>query len=739
MERLAHLAIRYRGALLGACGGITILAMAGLAQLRFQEEPRDIYRSDNDDFQRLEKVYRDFGADDNDCLILVEADELFTPAASGHLRGLVTQLSELEGVQRVLGLPHVVTFPGPALPRPLYPGPSASPETFEAARRAAHAHPMVGGVMLAPDGRATLLAVRLTGGSLHVTDVEERTGPIRKVLTRWEKASGFKARLTGIPPIRVAVLRLIEKSTVLFTVIGTTCCVLLCFLIFRNLRALLITAAGPILGILWSVGMLGWIGVEMDLVMTVMPTLVMAIGFTDSVHLMVDMRESVAKGKSGPEAARLSIARLGIPCALTSFTTAVGFASLAQAQVGIIQRFGLASMGGVLLTFLAVITCVPLCVSFFPKIIAKRSRETGTNVSGIVKGFTGFILDHPRTWSLAGVLLTVTLFMVGLNLRPDNRLTEALPRNHETFRTLEAIEKSFKGSTSSLVLVTWDTDLEPTDVEVLGGLRDIERELETFPELGRPLSMLNLWDSLPGPDAVRKRIWPMVPPDFRRALVREDLHQALVSIPTPEIGHRDLTGMIDRLERMVRNLETRHPRLDFTLTGTTVVARKNVNLIIMDLVKGLGLASIIIFGVMTLQFRSLKFGAISILPNVFPLVVVAAVMALLDEPLTMVNAVVFTILLGLAVDDTIHMLACFRRELRETDSARVAARRSMRVVGRALVITTSVLIVGVMGPFFSEIHVQRMYALLMTCGLLAALLGDLVFLPALLTWSHRNR
>ena len=402
MERLADLAIRHRGALLAACGGITILALAGLAQLRFQEEPRDIYRSDNDDFQRLEKVYRDFGADDNDCLILVEANDLFTPAASGHLRGLVTQLSELEGVQRVLGLPHVITFSGPALPRPLYPGPSASPETFEAARRAARAHPMVDGVMLAPDGRATLLSVRLTGGSLHVTDVEERTGPIRNVLTRWENDSGFRARLTGIPPIRVAVLRLIERSTVLFTVIGTTCCIILCFLIFRNLRALLITAAGPVLGCIWSVGMLGWFGVEMDLVMTVMPTLVMAIGFTDSVHLMVDMRESVAKGKSGPEAARLAIARLGIPCALTSFTTAVGFASLAQAQVGIIQRFGLASMGGVLLTFLVVITCVPLCVSFFPRIIPKRSREAGTKLRGIVKGFTGFILDYPRTWSLVG-------------------------------------------------------------------------------------------------------------------------------------------------------------------------------------------------------------------------------------------------------------------------------------------------------------------------------------------------
>ena len=175
------------------------------------------------------------------------------------------------------------------------------------------------------------------------------------------------------------------------------------------------------------------------------------------------------------------------------------------------------------------------------------------------------------------------------------------------------------------------------------------------------------------------------------------------------------------------------------MTGTGYVARRNVNIIIRDFALGLGLAAVVIFVVLGFAFRSLRLGALSLLPNAFPIVFAAAGLRVAGLELQVPSVLAFTVLLGIAVDDTIHYVSRYRRELRAGRSEDDAHVRAFLGVGRALVMTTIVLGVGFGVTLLSILPTSRLFAMIVVSGLFAALVGDLLLLPAAIKAYGKRR
>ena len=159
----------------------------------------------------------------------------------------------------------------------------------------------------------------------------------------------------------------------------------------------------------------------------------------------------------------------------------------------------------------------------------------------------------------------------------------------------------------------------------------------------------------------------------------------------------------------------------------------------LDLAKSLGLAAIAIFGIITLEFRSLRYGIICLIPNIFPLAVIGAYLFLTGRSLQTISVLVFTICLGIAVDDTIHFMTRFRTEFRECGNAREAVKRSFSAVGKALVTTTIIFVFCFGCCSTCTIPMIENFAYLACIGFAAALIGDLVILPALLLVAFGKR
>ncbi|MAF65072.1 MAG: hypothetical protein CMJ84_05355 [Planctomycetes bacterium] len=753
MDRLALFLTRRRVPIMGVVALVTGLAILGMTRLEFDDGPRRVFRAEDAAYGLLESVYRDFGADDNECVVVIEADDFFREPAPSALRELGEACSAVQGVESVLGLPESVVFSG-IFPRPLLPPASAGVQAREEARQRAANSPLVNGHLLSEDGKTAVLFVRLAGDELYVSEVEPRVEALREAIDRWEERTGFVARLTGIPPVRVEIYRAVREETLVFLGGGAGLCFLLTLVIFRNLRAVLCTCAGPVLGAIWTLGFLGLAEIQIDIITTVLPALVVVIGFTDAVHLMVDMRrarlvsggvqpgQGASRGASERLAAsRGAIADLGMPCLLASVTTAIGFGSLALGSMEIIRGFGLAAVAGVLLTFSAVVVVVPLSASWAGDLggilpgtgpaLARWRNRFGRGMDAVTR--------HPGWVGGGGIALIASLLLLSADLEPDNRLTEATPHDNESFLAMLRYEEAFGGVLAGYVLVEWDESVNLGSGVVVEAVRTVEGVLGSREELSNPFSVVHFLDAAGLEPAALPGLIDILPSDVTGRFVRPDLRRALVAVSFPDIASEPVGPLLASLQEELHALADEMPGIFLHLTGTNVVARENINGMIVDLVRGLAFAVGVILLIISIEFRSWRLGLISLVPNVLPLAAVAAALAVTSQPLQVTSSIVFSVLLGIAVDDTIHVLARFRREHAVDGDLRAAIRRTFLVVGRALAITTTVLIAGCSVVLCSSIPSSRLFGILLCFGLLVALLGDLVLLPALIVLTARPR
>ena len=168
------------------------------------------------------------------------------------------------------------------------------------------------------------------------------------------------------------------------------------------------------------------------------------------------------------------------------------------------------------------------------------------------------------------------------------------------------------------------------------------------------------------------------------------------------------------------------------MSGVPIWRWRNLYQIVVDLATSLGTATVIIFIVLAIVYRSLRIGLISIVPNMFPLAVAGTYLAVSGQSLELVSVCAFTVCLGIAVDDTIHFLTRYIEEREETGDETLAIRNAFTAVGTALIMTTIVLVAGFSTVMFSDSRDHRIFASMGAITVAAALFGDLIFLPAML-------
>lgn len=551
-----------------------------------------------------------------DVIVVAESDVFFTPDGASAIRDAVEALQSLPQVDGVFWMDDAPPLNLFGLPEPILPGRNASANRYADAKERALAHPLVAGQLLSRDTKTLLLMVTIDW--LFVTADTDTTDRLREVASRAAaKYDGvdMRFRVTGEVPIRISRASSTRSNERKYQAIGYSIALAIAFVLFRGLSSVFIVALAPTMGVFWTIGLLHYLGLDGNPFNSVIvPVLLCMVGFTDGVHMMVQIRRHRAGGLSATDAARRSIREVGMACWLTSLTTAIGFGSLALAHHEVVREFGLCCVIGVTMTFVSVITVIPLaCAS------------------------------------------------------PLGRRVHTAER----------------------------------------------------------MSMLEL-----------------LPPPLKQAYYVPVDRTSLVRFRLQDLGIATYGPVFERVEKRVVEIASQHPEFSIELRGSAVNRWKNLYQIVVDLAISLGTASIIIFVVLSIVYRSLRLGLISIVPNIFPLAATGAIMWTVGQSLEIVSVCAFTVCLGIAVDDTIHFLTRYQEELSKDGGSldiSAAIRRAFIGVGTALVMTTIVLIVGFATALLSDARDHRIFAMMGILTIGGALFADLVFLPALLVRFARPK
>lgn len=673
----------------------------------------------------------------SDAVIVVQGDNFFTPRAAAALRQVVDDLEALPEVQSVLWLDRVPVLNIFGLQQSLLPSEKAAQQRFDAAREKALAHPLAGGQLLSQDTKTLLLLVNLE--LLHIQQDAEATTLLGDVAR--ESAAAFDDvpltfLVTGRIPATIAAVSRHESNQLKYQLIGYGMIFIMTIVLFRGIRAVIIVALAPILGVFWTIGAIRYLGFQQNpLIDVILPVLVSLVGLTDGVHLMVQIRKLRASGMPEREAAGTGLQQVGMACFLTSLTTAIGFGSLMLAESQWVQEFGKCAVVGVILTFISVVTVIPLACSTW----LGRKVHIGHENSLIDRNLAriSFVIDavlkRSKTMCVLSIVCTLALFGVSMTLTPDQRQANDLPSGAEATRALQHMDQAFGGLEFGEVRIRWDDSVASDSAQILRVVAQVDDLLRDEELIASPLSIRNLIDAQPGsgPPEERMTLLELLPPPLKRTFFTPERREAKVTFRVQDLGIATYGPVFERIEAGIAGI-AEDTGFRLKLQGSAVWRWENLYQIVVDLAYSLGSASAIIFVVLTLVYRSLRIGLISIIPNMFPLVFTGAYLAVAGYNLEIVMVCNFTICLGIAVDDTIHFLTRYLEERQTADDEDTAIRNAFTGVGTALIMTTTVLVVGFSVVTFSESRDHRIFATMGALTIGAALFGDLVFLPALL-------
>jgi predicted RND superfamily exporter protein len=389
---------------------------------------------------------------------------------------------------------------------------------------------------------------------------------------------------------------------------------------------------------------------------------------------------------------------------------------------------------GVGMTFISVLTAVPLgCrsplgrqlhVGLGKSLVDGQLRRIGPLVA--------WILKHDRKVAWVAIALTLALAGVSSQLKPDEKRYSGLSESGEAAKALRQLDQSLGGLEFGYVSVGW----APTagHGELLEVLLEVDNALIHEPLIGHPLGLHDLLAVMPGDGeaAERMTLLELLPASLKRAFYIPEDRTASVQFRVQDIGIAKYGPAFERIEAELEKVMQRHPDFLLQLQGDAVWRWRNVYQIVTDLATSLGTASIVIWLMLTVVYRSVRIGLISIVPNLFPLVATGAMLYFAGQYLELVTVCVFTICVGIAVDDTIHFLTRYVDEMAQGGEHQARIQRAFSGVGSALLMTTIVLVTGMMTAVFGDARDARIFGIMGAITLTSALFADIFFLPALL-------
>ncbi|MBI2570735.1 MAG: MMPL family transporter [Candidatus Schekmanbacteria bacterium] len=700
--------------------------------------------------QRFNAFERRFGNDDLVMVVVHSPSGVFDAETISLVQQLTERLwkaPEVIRVDAVTNFQWVHAAEDEIQVEPLIPTDvPLTPQLLAERKAIALAHEILPDYLISRDGNSAMVYARIKPGLEVPPDAKAITLATRGILA--ELAGGdHRFYVTGGPVITYAFQESSEKDIARLIPIVLLMTVLFLFLSLRTINGVLLPMTVVVVAVGAGLGSAGWLGIEISTITIVTPQILIAVSIADAVHILSHYYRALRAGVARRDAAFFALRRNIKPTILTSVTTAVGFFSFATAKLEPVSGLGLLAGLGTMAAWLATYWIVGPLMAVLPTRVGWTEGATPPGVSSASMVRYVAVLRKYRVALLSGFTV-LSVLAVGVSLRntvnsdPYKYFAPSYP-----LRQAQDFLLSKLGGVPGLEMVV--------DSGVADGVKDpaFMRKLQEFEtralatdSVTRVISLVDTIKqthrALNGGDNAFYRL-----PDTKEGIAQElllytmNLPQGMdvndrITIDSDAVRLTLFSRVTDstRWTRLAAHLESIATELglDARVTGKTMLYQSMNDYVVSSFVQSIAIAMVLISLILAVALGSLRTGVIAMAPNIVPLLFGGAFLWLYGISLDIGTVLVASVCLGIAVDDTIHILTSFSRHQREGLTPDEALARLFTQTGPALVVTTVVL-VGSFGALALGTFVPNVNFGIMTAVVLgAALVADLVFLPALL-------
>lgn len=687
-----------------------------------------------------------FGAPDDAVLVLLQADDVYSPAALRKLDALTQALAATPGVAEVQSLTSVALprgGDGQLSLRRLKPAEFADAALIAQLHRSVDADPLLRGQLVSLDGRSAAIRVSLTTKS----DRETLESGIAETLQQTAHAAdgdGYRIAVTGMPIVRDATSRAVMRQLTWMVPAIVALLAGLLALSFRSLRGVWLPLLTISLSLLWTMATLSAIGRPLNLITSLVPPLLATMGLAYCAHVLTEFEALLREPRIRDRVKRIEhlLRDIAGPVLLTGFTTGIGLLALVTNELPAIREFALLSALGVFYTALLVLSFVPAILGLSTRRLPRRplpAEHLFRNGSALIGRFD--IVQRRRILWVASAV-GIAAILLGLQVEVGDRFVGAFSKNAPVRQDYERVNHALDGVTPLSILVDGavpDFFLEPTSLQQLD---ELETWLREQPEIG---SVIGIGDHLRSLHRVLTGTEPAQLPDTRELssqllffgdtdtlsqFIDSDRQSTLINLRLKIDDTADISALLTRIDARLQQLpKSMHAQT----SGQAVLMAQSVERVTSGQLQSIALALGVIYLCLAIQFASLWVGLLASLPTLLQTALYFGALGLFGVKLNATTSLVECLVLGLAVDDTIHYLARFNSAARRTASETTAAVSALQAVLRPITLTKVILAAGFLVLTAGELQNQVLFGWLAAFTLAAAWLVDVFVTPAFIS------
>ena len=678
--------------------------------------------------------FRDsFGREDNVITIIYEPDDGLRKELFVELEGLVYEIEDLPEVKNVLSIFSLSDLDENAWIGDLY----DEDETWDKNSvlkklKYIQSDPSIGSRVLSKDLEYGAIIITLSD---QANNHKDRTNLMDRIKDLTVKTSP-EWTYSGVSVLRTEYVRYMLRDNFIFLPPIALILITMLSYIFRSWVFVLLPMITVLTTVLWLLGFMGLVGLEINIMTYVVPTLLFIIGVSDAIHIQARFRENMAKDNSSPkESMLITMMQMSKVIFLTSLTTAIGFIALTTTSINIVQEFGLEIALGVMIAWFISILVVPSGIMLF-RAFDDKNRST---FSPLLYWLADTIPRRPWLFITIPLIISFTMIYKIKDVSTDASLMDDLRPKNKLYQDLKFTEKYFGGVLPFEVLISIDpsNDKKIIEPEIFPYIDKVESLLRSEMEESRFFSLSTFLRSVKrirGDDVEAIYSQEMI-----ERIIEEQSKQDLKLVSNDKKMTR-VTGLIENktsseMKKIYNKLDSLSnsfpPYLSIECTGTTVVALRTNDYLVQSLVNSLGLALFFISIVMAVMFKARSILFASLVTNLIPIFTILGIIAWFGVSIRPPTAMTFAVALGIAVDDSLHFLLRYRKELRQGMNRVEAIKSTIINTGSALMITTTILVSGFSILLFSAFLPTYQFGLLSASMIGVALLCDITLLPAL--------
>ena len=696
---------RWRVPYLLVLAGLTVFFGSKCLELQVDQDNRSM-DADNENQELVKKEFKDLFDSGDPIILAIHKDNILDPVGRNLILKIAAEVRALEGVKQVHSLADY-DFTPPDYQR---------------------------GLLISKDQNTSGISILLQDFSDNGESLARLIQQIRDIADV-NSSKGLQTFVTGLPLQKYEAGRLVLKDQKLFAPLSFLILGAVLLLITRHFSGLAFPLLISGVSIIWTLGIYSSFGYSLNMITSLVPPVIMTLAVMTTIHIYLEWLHGNETDKK--QRVVTAVKNLYRPCLFASLTTAIGLLSLISNDTPAVRQFGIFAALGVMISYLIGVSGLAVGLSFLKAPTQHTSLKMGI-LPTLLEKLSDFTITHPLK-IIAGTIGVAAVSFYGLQkVRSNTDLLRFLGQDTRLFSDTTFIDQNLTG-VNTLELLISKINAEPFDnFDELKQIKKFQQAVNQAPQVKHSLSAVDLIESSGTsladiPSAISFE--DVTKSSGLSKFLDKDLLTTRLCVRTGAIGSSAGSQLIEEIRSIAKQQLGDSYKVREAGGFYRVIAESNH--LVASQVKSFAIALILILLAIGVVFRSIKFVGLAIIPNVIPLLMTASIMGFFAIDLSTGTAMIASVVIGIAVDDTIHYLSAFQKSFKgDCDQA---IRNTTRSTGYALTSTTLALSLGFWVAMFGSFQPTVYFALLSGLTMWFALACDLLVLPACLKLTFCSR